>query len=133
MAKYENNTALIRHGRTIYLLTQDKKKHTFPDRYTFNAFGFDFRHSREVKRDVINSFQNGEPIKTLFDHHANEAMLAMFKSNFLRNTTKVFDALNLNYVYYEHYVVLACDRAKVSCGCIAAERVCGCIWCQHKA
>ena len=107
VARYENNTALLRHGRTIYLLTQDRRKHTFPDRYTFNAYGFDFKHAKEVNREVINSYRNGEPIKTLFDHHANEAMLAMFKSNFLRNTTKIFDALNLNYVYYEDYVVLS--------------------------
>ena len=107
VARYENNTSLLRHGRTIYMLTQDRRKHTFPDRYTFNAFGYDFQHAKEVSREVINSYRNGEPIKSLYDHHANEAMLAMFKSGFLRNTTKVFEALNLNYVYFENYVILA--------------------------
>lgn len=112
VAQYGNDTAVVRHGRTVYLLSgrtdghMSQKKHTFPDRYTFNAFGLEFKHAHEKSRDVINSYKNGPAIPSLRDHHANEAMLAMFKSGFLRNTTKVFDALNLNYVYFDHYVVL---------------------------
>ena len=105
VSAYSLNSTLVRHGAKVYLLTSDNKKHTFPNRYTFNAYGQEWKHARPLDRAQINGIENGEEIPTLFDHHANEQMLALFTSQFLTKTENVFDELNLNYVYFSDYVV----------------------------
>lgn len=107
VSAWASNSTLVRHGPKVYLVTGDNKKHTFPDRYTFNAFGQEWKHAKAFDRAQINALENGEEIPTLFDHHANEQMLALFTPKFLTKTEKVFDgALNLNYVYFSDFVVL---------------------------
>jgi hypothetical protein len=103
---WASNSSLVRHGPKVYLVTSDNKKHTFPDRYTMNAFGQEWKYAKALDRAQINALENGEEIPTLFDHHANEQMLALFTPKFLTKTEKVFDGtLNLNYVYFSDFVV----------------------------
>jgi hypothetical protein len=99
-----SNATLIRHGKHVYLL-RDGIKFTFPDRYTFNSYGQIWRFARNVNKEMINSYSNGGAVPSLRDHHSNEAILSFGETPSLQ-ISKLFDALNLNYVYWKHYIVL---------------------------
>lgn len=98
------NSSLIRHGKHVYLL-RDSTKFTFPDRYTFNSYGQIWRFARNVNKEAINSYSNGGAVPSLRDHHSNEAILSFGETPSLQ-VIKLFDALNLNYVYWKDYIVL---------------------------
>jgi hypothetical protein len=102
-----NGTA-VKVGRTAYFLNSSFK-YTFPDRYTFNAMGFEFGKIPGQSKDFINSIANPpRPLATLWDHHPNQKLLVFANSSFLRNPRIVFKGmLNPSYVYWNNHIVVS--------------------------
>ncbi len=102
-----NGTA-VKVGRTAYYLN-NSFKYTFPDRYTFNAMGFDFGKLPGQSKDFINSVATSpQPLQSLWDHHASKKLLSLGDSTFFKNPRIVFkELLNPCYVYWNGNIVIS--------------------------
>lgn len=69
--------------------------------------GYEFHKLSTASRDFIAAIPDSPtPLKSLWDHHQNEKILSLGKSNFIISTSKVFTLLNPCYVYWNELIAV---------------------------
>ena len=73
------NTAIARHGKSMFLISNGVRHEIAPDRYTRDIMRqcknpVDFPH---LSREELNRFKQGPPVQSMWDHHPNIHMLSL--------------------------------------------------------